>query len=110
MGVVEPAPRGHDLLVRQAQIAPELRGSRCAPELDERSVGAPPNGEVEIVHARGQWRKWRRPVTTIAAPAASTAFATSSSRIEPPGWMSTRTPWSSASAGPSGNGKNASEA
>ena len=35
---------------------------------------------------------------------------TSSSRIEPPGWMIAVTPASSASLGPSANGKNASEA
>ena len=47
---------------------------------------------------------------TIAAPALSTASITSSSRFEPPGWMIAVTPASSASCGPSANGKNASEA
>ena len=49
-----------------------------------------------------------RPVRTIAAPAASTASSTSASRVEPPGWMIAVTPASSASCGPSANGKNAS--
>ena len=47
---------------------------------------------------------------TIVAPARSTAATTSASRFEPPGWMIAVTPGSSASAGPSGNGKKASEA
>src|SRR5829696_5021316 len=47
---------------------------------------------------------------TIVAPAFSTASITSRSRLEPPGWMKASTPASSASRGPSGNGKNASEA
>ena len=57
-----------------------------------------------------QCRKCRRPVNTIAAPALSTAAITSSSRFEPPGWISAVTPASSASRGPSGKGKNASDA
>ena len=47
---------------------------------------------------------------TITAPAGFTASITSSSRFEPPGWMIARTPASSASCGPSANGKNASDA
>ena len=39
-----------------------------------------------------QWRKWRRPVKTIATPASSAAAMTSSSRIEPPGWTTPVTP------------------
>jgi len=53
----------------------------------------------------GQCRKWRRPVATIAMPAASAAAMTSSSRTEPPGWMIAATPASIASCGPSANGK-----
>ena len=34
-----------------------------------------------------QCRKWRRPVKTIAMPAASAAAITSASLTEPPGWM-----------------------
>ena len=47
---------------------------------------------------------------TIAAPAASAAAMTSSSRTDPPGWMIDVTPASIASSGPSENGKNASDA
>src|SRR5581483_9941722 len=57
-----------------------------------------------------QWRKWRRPVNTIATPAASIASTTAGSRIEPPGWMIAVIPASIATCGPSGNGKNASDA
>src|SRR5207237_665445 len=103
MSVVEAPPRGFDLSTCQ----PELVRSGRAPQLDEARIGPPPDVEVELVH---QCRKWRRPVTTIAPPAASTAAATSSSRTEPPGWMIALTPASSASFGPSGKGKKASEA
>ena len=57
-----------------------------------------------------QWRKWRRPVTTMAAPAASTAATTSSSRFEPPGWMTALTPAARQTSTPSAKGKKASEA
>ena len=70
--------------------------------------GAPP--DVYESRTPDQWRKWRRLVKTIAAPAPSTASTTSWSRIDPPGWMIAVTPASSASCGPSANGKNASEA
>src|SRR6185312_10793049 len=80
---------------------------------------APPLGSRSIVRGRtaeppidipAQWRKWRRPVKAIAAPAFATAAITSSSRREPPGWTIEVAPASSAICGPSGNGKNASEA
>ena len=58
----------------------------------------------------GQWRKWRRRVNTIAMPGASAAAITSASRTEPPGWMTRRDAGRAASSGPSGNGKNASDA
>ena len=57
-----------------------------------------------------QWRKWRRAVNTIVAPDFSTASITSWSRREPPGWTIAVMPASSAIRGPSGNGKNASDA
>src|SRR4051794_12568480 len=60
--------------------------------------------------ALDQWRKCRRLVKTIATPASCAAATTSSSRTDPPGWMMARTPASIASAGPSANGKNASDA
>src|ERR687887_241977 len=34
-----------------------------------------------------QWRKWRRPVKSIVMPCSSAAAITSSSRTEPPGWI-----------------------
>jgi hypothetical protein len=40
-----------------------------------------------------QWRKCRMPVKTMAMPASSAAAITSSSRIDPPGWMTARCPW-----------------
>ena len=43
-------------------------------------------------------------------PWALAASTTSSSRIEPPGWIAARAPCSAAATSPSANGKNASEA
>ncbi len=50
------------------------------------------------------------PVNTMAIPAASAAAITSSSRIEPPGWITAVAPASIAATSPSANGKKASEA
>ena len=50
------------------------------------------------------------PVKTMARPASSAALITSSSRIEPPGWMTAVAPASAAASRPSANGKKASEA
>ena len=44
----------------------------------------------------GQWRKWRRPVKTIAIPRASAAAITSASFTEPPGWIAAFAPASAA--------------
>ncbi len=53
----------------------------------------------------GQWRKWRRPVTSIVAPASSTTRrSTSASRTEPPGWTKAVTPASRHASTASGNG------
>jgi len=52
----------------------------------------------------------RKPVTTIAMPAASAAAITSSSFIEPPGWIAAVTPARIPSSSPSGKGKKASDA
>jgi hypothetical protein len=41
----------------------------------------------ELAEQPGQWRKWRWPVKTMAMPCSSAAAITSSSRTEPPGWM-----------------------
>ena len=50
------------------------------------------------------------PVKTMARPRSSAAAITSSSRIEPPGWMTAVTPASAAAIRPSAKGKKASEA
>ncbi len=57
-----------------------------------------------------QWRKWRRPVKTMARSCSSQASTVSSSRFDPPGWIRAVTPARAASSGPSRNGKKASEA
>ena len=50
------------------------------------------------------------PVNSMARPASSAAAITSSSRIEPPGWITAVAPASTAASKPSANGKKASEA
>ena len=50
------------------------------------------------------------PVNSIARPASSAAAMTSSSRIEPPGWITAVAPASAAASRPSANGKKASDA
>ena len=54
--------------------------------------------------------KCRMPVNTMAMPASSAALITSSSRIEPPGWITAVAPASIATSRPSANGKKASDA
>src|SRR5712692_2905088 len=105
--VVQPPERRLDLAEPELELVRDFVRPRCAPELDEAAIDVAADAEVELVH---QWRKCRRAVITIAAPACSTAASTSSSLTEPPGWMIAVTPSSSARFGPSGNGKNASEA
>ena len=100
------------------RLARALR-HRAAVEEDAEPVAAAAVGGAEDPQdvegrapaaAAHQWRKWRRPVKTIAAPASSQAATTSSSRFEPPGWINAVAPASIAVSGPSGKGKNASEA
>ena len=94
---------------RRARAPRRSRPSSCArPSRDEGRVDVVPDPQVELVH--GSVAEVPAPVKTIAAPALSTASITSRSRFEPPGWMKASTPASSASRGPSGKGKNASEA
>ena len=50
------------------------------------------------------------PVNTMARPASSAALITSSSRIEPPGWITAVAPASAAASRPSAKGKKASDA
>src|SRR5262249_55596468 len=67
-------------------------------------------------HGRQAWegevqcRKCLSPVNTIATPALSAAAITSSSRRDPPGWMTAVIPASMPTSSPSANGKNASDA
>src|SRR5207244_3596243 len=58
----------------------------------------------------GQWAKCRVPVKYRVIPAAFAAAMVSSSRTEPPGWTTARTPASASTMNPSGNGKYASDA
>src|ERR1700746_964131 len=53
----------------------------------EQTLTDPSLGDTAGARHNAQWRKWRRPVKTIVAPACSAAAITSSSRFEPPGWM-----------------------
>ena len=76
-------------------------------ETHESVVFSTPNPPEPDAH---QWRKWRSPVRTMARPCSSAAATTSSSRIDPPGWMTTVAPASTAPSRPSGKGKKASEA
>ena len=55
------------------------------------------SGHGASIAAPAQWRKWRRAVISIAAPARSTAARTSASRSEPPGWTIAVTPASMSS-------------
>jgi hypothetical protein len=57
-----------------------------------------------------QCLKCRIPVKTIASPSLSAAAITSSSRTEPPGWITAVAPASATASSPSGKGKNASDA
>ena len=67
------------------------------------SIGSSSRGAPGPMPA--QWRKWRRPVKTIARWCRSATSIAISSRIEPPGWMIAVTPALAASEIPSGNGK-----
>ncbi len=58
----------------------------------------------------GECLKCRMPVNTIAMPCSSAAAMTSSSRFEPPGWITALMPNSAATSNPSRKGKNASDA
>ena len=72
--------------------------------------GVPSGEDRKPLDKSPQCRKWRMPVNTIAMPASSAALMTSSSRIDPPGWITAVAPASAATSSPSENGKNASEA
>src|SRR5205823_14389644 len=73
----------------------------------------PPAGGTRVQDLRrkgGQWAKCRVPVKYRVIPAALAAAMVSSSRTEPPGWTTARTPASASTMNPSGNGKYASDA
>ncbi len=72
--------------------APEAvrRGSRRPPGLPRRP--ARPRLPPGLSPDPHQWRKWRRPVKTIARWWRSAISIAISSRIEPPGWMIAVTP------------------
>ena len=65
----------------------------------------PTQGELDT-----QCLKCRSPVNTMAMPRSFAAAMTSSSRTEPPGWMTARMPASARRSRPSRKGKKASEA
>jgi hypothetical protein len=69
------------------------------------SYGRVPEAGTRLGSMTGQWRKWRRPVNTIARWCRSATSIAISSRIEPPGWMIAVTPALAAIWIPSGNGK-----
>src|SRR6266508_2710299 len=99
---------GHDPL---RDLGSDLAGD--GPAVDEgRRHGGNPTGasQSETGDQLGQCRKCRRPVTTTAMPRASAAASTSSSRTDPPGWITAVTPAWAATSRASGNGKNASVA
>src|SRR4051794_34443250 len=90
---------------RDREAVEGLTGSAEKP-LHSAPHGPPPRAGEDLL----QWRKWRIPVNTIAKPASSAAAITSSSRIEPPGWITAVAPASTAVSSPSAKGKKASEA
>src|SRR5450759_5109821 len=81
------------------------------PQLDVRGHRHGPVQDAVLDHGRetdertGQWRKWRRPVKTMARWWRSATSMAISSRIEPPGWMIAETPAWAAIWIPSGKGK-----
>ena len=87
--------------MRKAEVAgaARRRGRRAGARSDRRRSSS-----------SAQCRKCRIPVKTIASPASSAAAITSSSRIEPPGWITAVAPASAAASRPSAKGKKASDA
>ncbi len=89
-------------------LAPVLRYLAAVHEHAQWVAAAAVGGAEHPDHVEGggpaQWRKWRRPVKTIDAPASSQAAMTSPSRFDPPGWISAVAPAPIAASGPSGNG------
>src|SRR6266511_3309664 len=111
---VQPPDGGEQLPFRHEGRQVDLFGADLAgdgPAVDEgRRHGRNPTGasQSQTRDQLGQCRKCRRPVTTTAMPRASAAASTSSSRTDPPGWITAVTPAWAATSMASGNGKNAS--
>ena len=74
------------------------------------SLTACDDADCATASRSAQCRKWRMPVKTMARPASSAAAITSSSRSDPPGWITAVAPASAAASSPSAKGKKASEA
>ena len=72
--------------------------------------GEPAGGSGEELTCAANAGSAACPVNTMAMPWSSAALITSSSRIEPPGWITAVAPASIATRRPSANGKNASDA
>src|SRR5262249_2839338 len=89
---------------RVAGGAEDRARARALRELPDERVLAPAPTNDQDAH-ESQCRKCRTPVISMAAPSASAARMTSSSRLLPPGWTTARAPAFTASSSPSGNGK-----
>ena len=76
----------------EPEIAAAWAAGRAMSESEAAAYALAAVAEQAPALACGQCRKWRRPVRIIAAPAAFTAAITSSSRFEPPGWISAAMP------------------
>ena len=87
---------------------PDMVPLKLTPEMLD-ALAAYINSFQEL-SSRPQCRKWRMPVKTMAMPALSAAAITSSSRREPPGWITAVMPAAIPASSPSANGKNASDA
>src|SRR5690606_18727729 len=114
---VDDAEPGGEVGVGRADGSAGDVGEASRLSVDEAEAGAPqPRVDTEDdvrgrAGGRGiQCRKWRTPVNTIAMPRSLAAAMTSSSRTEPPGWITQAAPASTTTSRPSRNGKNASEA
>src|SRR5439155_15083563 len=92
--------------VEEAETLQLRRPSRCQRQ-DAHDLAEPVDSLARSVH---QCRKCRRPVTTIATSCSSAAATTSSSRNDPPGWITAVAPACARTSSPSRNGKNASDA
>ena len=101
-------PCSRSRATRVGQVGPD-RGRGGLPVEDRRAHGRRVCHGLTAALA-AQWKKCRSPVRYIVTPAAVAAAMTSSSRIDPPGCTTARTPAAISTSSPSANGKNASEA